>query len=63
MTLSPLKLDNEGDADDYLRDLLAKPENRSLHEVERHAEMRVSPRLKAYFLAKAREILGISAKS
>jgi hypothetical protein len=36
------KIEHESEADAYLDDLLAKPENRSLSEVRKHAAMLIT---------------------
>ena len=38
MRLEPRKIESESEADEYLTDLLATPENRSMIEVQIHAE-------------------------
>jgi hypothetical protein len=51
------KIESETEADSYLKDLLAKPENRSLTEVRTHAALIRDKRLQDYFVERAKEIL------
>lgn len=58
MTIESFRIDNKGEADAYLRDMLAKPEYRSMNEVEVRAQKLIpNPRLRAYFINKAKEVL------
>jgi hypothetical protein len=51
-------IDNESEADDYLDDLLKRPENRSMDIVERHASNRIKDtRIRHYFVTKATGML------
>lgn len=61
MPMEPIKefrIENEGDADARLRALFKIPENRSMNAVIEHAEDIEDPRVRTYFITKAREILG-----
>jgi len=64
MTVGPIEtfvIDHESIADEYLRDLLKKPENRSMDVVERHADLRIKDaRIRAYFITNAKEMLAKS---
>ncbi|UKE66761.1 hypothetical protein [Xanthomonas graminis] len=54
------KIENEFEADAYLRDLLAKEEFRSICEVEQRATQFVPDhKLRAYFINQAKEILKV----
>ncbi len=54
------KIENEIYADEYLGALLAKPEYRSMNEVEMRAQKYIQDeRVKKYFIGKAREMLNI----
>ena len=58
MNVEPFSIDKESEADDYLRDLLAKPEYRSMDEVNRRAQQLIKDQpLRSYFIKTAREIL------
>jgi hypothetical protein len=58
MTVQAFMIESEAEADDYLRDLLAKPEYRSMSEVELRAHKYINDDgLAKYFTDKAREIL------
>lgn len=59
MTVESWKIETEEEADSYLRDLLSKPEYRSMDEVQARAQRFVpDDQLRAYFINKGREILG-----
>jgi hypothetical protein len=59
--ISPFTIDYESEADYYLKDLLSKPEYRSMDEVLIRAQKLIkNPRVKAYFIDKAKEILGVN---
>ena len=56
--VEPFKIENESEADTYLKDLLARPEYRSMTEVQSRAQKDIpDPQLKKYFIDKAKEIL------
>jgi hypothetical protein len=56
--IEPFQIENEQEADDYLRDLFKKPEFRSLDEVHVRARKYIkSDHLKNYFINKASEFL------
>ena len=56
--IEKLTLDNEQEADDYLRDLLMQPELRSIEEVEKRAKALIKDdRLRNRFIIKARATL------
>jgi hypothetical protein len=58
MTIEPFKIENESEADYYLSDLLAKPEYRSMNEVNMRAQKYITDaHLKNYFINKAKGIL------
>ncbi len=58
MKTQTFEIAHEAEADEHLRDLLAKPEYRSMAEVKRRAHEIVSGyNLKKYFVAKGAEIL------
>jgi hypothetical protein len=58
MSIQAFMIESEAEADDYLRDVLAKPEYRSMSEVELRAHSYISDAgLRKYFTEKAREIL------
>jgi hypothetical protein len=61
MTVGPIEtfvIDHESIADEYLRDLLKKPENCSMDVVERHADLRIKDvAIRAYFITNAKEML------
>ena len=58
MKIETFKIESEAEANDYLRDLLARPEYRSMAEIEHRAHTVVSgDDLKKYFVAKGAEIL------
>lgn len=58
MKVEPYSIDNEGEADDYLKALLAKPEYRSIIELEvRAAQYIKSAELRLYFITKGKEML------
>ncbi len=51
-------IDSEGEADDYLKDLLAKPEYRRLDEVLLRAQKYIpDARIRVYFIDKGKEML------
>jgi hypothetical protein len=62
MTVGPVEpfvIENESEADAYLKDLLAKHEYRSMDEVERRANKLIKDaRLKNYFINKAKAEIG-----
>jgi uncharacterized protein (DUF1810 family) len=52
------KIESIDEADAYLKDLLAKPEYRSLDEIQIRANQYIEdPDVKKYFITKGREIL------
>jgi hypothetical protein len=54
-----LKIESEAEADSYLHDLLAHPENRTLDEVTFRAQKHApDPEIRAYLIKRAKEILG-----
>ncbi len=56
--IEPFELDNEPDADAYLKDLLEKPEYRSVDEVRLRAQKYIKDeRLKNRFINRASEAL------
>ena len=56
--VEPFAIENELEADDYLRDLLEKPECRSMDEVHRRAQKYIkNDHLKNYFINKAKALL------
>jgi hypothetical protein len=61
MTIEPIKefslVENESEADVYLRHLLDDPENRSMHVIERYSWQINDPRCRAYYINKGREML------
>jgi hypothetical protein len=58
MIVKSFMIENEFEADDYLRDLLAKHEYRSMNEVNMRAQKYIKDEhLKNYFINKARGIL------
>ena len=58
MIVESFRIESESEADDYLRDLLAKHEYRSMNEVNMRAQKYIKDKyLKNYFINKAREIL------
>ena len=58
VNIESFKIENESEADDYLRDLLAKPEYRSMGEVQQRANTYIiDAKLKNYFITKAAEML------
>jgi hypothetical protein len=61
MPIEPIKefnIENEGDADLRLSALFKIPENRSMNAIMEHAEDIEDPRIRTYFITKAREMLG-----
>jgi hypothetical protein len=59
MMVKTFKIENESEADSYLRDLLAKPEYRSMNEVYVRAQKLIpDARLRNYFINKAKASLG-----
>jgi hypothetical protein len=62
MTVGPIQtftIEDEGEADIYLTDLLANPDYRSMLEVEKRAESLIKDAsLRGYFINKAKAILG-----
>jgi hypothetical protein len=62
MTVGPIEtftIENEIYADDYLTDLLTRPEYRSMDEVRRRAQKYIeNDRLRDYFVNIAQEMLG-----
>jgi hypothetical protein len=58
MRVKSFRIESEGEADDYLRELLAKKEYRSMYEVEVLAQRHISDaHLEIYFINRAKEIL------
>lgn len=58
MIIEPFKIENESEADYYLSDLLAKPEYRSMNEVNMRAQKYITNEyFKNYFINKAKDIL------
>lgn len=58
MMVEPFMIENETDADEYVRALLEKHEYRSMNEVNMRAQRYINDeRLKTYFINKANEIL------
>ena len=60
MPIEPIKefeIDNVDDAESYLRDLLRKPENRSMALIREHAQIVKGEDLRKYFTTKAEEML------
>lgn len=58
MKIESFSIDNESDADDYLKDLLANPEYQSIGEVNIRAQKYIKDEnIKTYFINKAKEIL------
>ncbi len=58
MIVEPFIIENESEADNYLKDLLAKPEYRSMDKVTIRAQKYIKDEhLKNYFSNKAKEIL------
>ena len=56
--LGPFVIENESDADEYLRALLEKPEYGSMNEVRMRAQKYIKDEhLKNCFITKAKEIL------
>lgn len=56
--IKKFKIESESGVDDYLKDLLAKPENRSMNELEYRAqELIIDEPLQKYFIRKAQELL------
>ena len=56
--IEPFRIENQSEADAFLRDLLAKPEYRFMAEVEHRArELILDGQLRKYFIDKAHEIL------
>ena len=56
--IEPFAIESELEADDYLRDLLANPDYRSMDEVRRRAEKLVKNEpLKNYFINRGQELL------
>lgn len=59
--IEPFKIENESEADDYLRDLFAINEYRSISEVKSRAiEFIEDENLRKYFIRKAQAILDVS---
>lgn len=59
--IEPFKIENESEADDYLRDLLAKNEYRSMSEVKfRAIKFIEDENLRKYFIRNAQAILDAS---
>lgn len=57
--IEPFTIDSEAEADDYLHDLLAKDEYRSMDEVASRAQRYIRDNnIRNYFITKAKEILG-----
>jgi hypothetical protein len=58
MAVESYKIENESDADEYLKSLLEKHEYRSIDEVKLRAQKYIKDeRLKNYFITKAKAIL------
>jgi len=58
MAIEPFKIENEGEADEYLAALLAKDEYRSIDEVNLRAGKYITDaHLRVYFVTKAKEML------
>ena len=58
MIIETFKIEDESEADAYLRDLLAKPEYRSMDEVYVRAQKLIpDSRLRNYFINRAKVIL------
>jgi hypothetical protein len=58
MEVTSFQIESEDEANSYLRDLLAKPEYRSIVEVEHRAAKYIrDPKLAYYFKNKAAEML------
>ena len=58
MIVEPFIIDSESAADEYLRELLAKHEYRSMNEVRMRAQKYIKDeRLKTYFINKSKKIL------
>jgi hypothetical protein len=56
--IEPFAIENETYADDYLTDLLANPDYRSMDEVRRRAQKYIkNDHLRDYFVNKAQELL------
>lgn len=56
--IEPFQIEDKSEADNYLRDLLAKPEYRSTDEVQQRADKYIKDaKLKNYFITKAAEML------
>jgi hypothetical protein len=56
--IEPFAIENEHEADAYLRDLLANPDYRSMDEVRRRAEKFIKNEpLKTYFVNRGQELL------
>lgn len=59
MGIEAFKIENESEADSYLKDLLAKPKYRSMNEVCVRAQKLIPDRrLRDYFINQAKAILG-----
>ena len=57
-SVEPFAIENEGEADAYLRDLLKHPEFRSMDEVRIRADKYITDaHLKNYFINQATELL------
>lgn len=60
--ITPFKIENESEADAFLRDLLAKEEYRSMEEVMMRADKLISDNhLRTHFINKAKELLKVQA--
>lgn len=58
MLVAPFKIENESEADDYLKDLLGDQKFRSMNEVDMRAKKLIKDEsLRNYFTNKAKEIL------
>lgn len=58
--IEKFKIENENQADAFLKDLLADERYRSIGEVEYRAQDLIpSEKLRAYFINKGRELLGV----
>ncbi|MCK1396432.1 hypothetical protein [Bradyrhizobium sp. 1] len=56
--IGPFVLDRQDEVDDYLEQLLEKPQYRSIDEVEHRAQTLIKDAsLRSYFISKGREML------
>ena len=57
-TIETFTLATEAEADEYLKAVLAKPEYRSMHEIELRADKHVKDlHVKKHFIERAKELL------